>query len=181
MNFIDNDPKQVAIRKYQNTLIVVGTGIIFFGVWTVVKMLGSFFILKEETVAALRKISRVGVDELSDDALFYISLVAVMIIMLVILAIRAYVGMSAISEGRGNKRHGPYLLLAVIMIISGVISFIANFFRTAPETSMGAFSADTTISGIIIELTSVIMLTEMMVSAVRIRKLKRPVKKDGGR
>ena len=73
------------------------------------------------------------------------------------------------------------LLLAVIMIISGVISFIANFFRTAPETSMGAFSADTTISGIIIELTSVIMLTEMVVSAVRIRKLKRPVKKDGGR
>ena len=181
MNFIDNDPKQVAIRKYQNTLIVVGTGIIFFGVWTVVKMLGSFFILKEETVAALRKTSRVGVDELSDDALFYISLVAVMIIMLVILAIRAYVGMSAISEGRGNKRHGPYLLLAVIMIISGVISFIANFSRTAPETSMGAFSADTTISGIIIELTSVIMLTEMVVSAVRIRKLKRSVKKDGGR
>ena len=97
MNFIDNDPKQGAIRRYQNALIVVGTGVIFFGVWTVVKMLGSFFILKEETVAALRKISRVGVDELSDDALFYITLVAVMIIMLVILAIRPYGDMSAMS------------------------------------------------------------------------------------
>ncbi len=181
MNFIDNDPKQVAIRKYRNTLIVVGTGIILFGVWTVVKMLGSFFILKDETIAAMRKISHIGVDELPDDALFYITLVVVMIIMLVILAIRTYVGLSAISEGRGNKKHGPYLLLAVIMIISGVMSFFASFFRTASETPMGAFSADTTVSGLIIELTSVIMLTEMVVSAVRIRKLKRPIKKDGGR
>ncbi|MCQ2563281.1 MAG: hypothetical protein MJ128_02155 [Mogibacterium sp.] len=102
MNFIDNDPKQVAIRKYRNTLIVVGTGIILFGVWTVVKMLGSFFILKDETIAAMRKISHIGVDELPDDALFYITLV-------------------------------------VVMIISGVMSLFASFFRTASETPMGAF------------------------------------------
>lgn len=46
----------------------------------------------------------VGVDELPDDALFYITLVVVMIIMLVILAIRTYVGLSAISEGRVQAR-----------------------------------------------------------------------------
>ena len=67
------------------------------------------------------------------------------------------------------------------MIISGAASFFTNFFRTAPASSMGAFSADTTISGLIIELTSVIMLIEMVVSAVRIRKLKGPDKRDGGR
>ena len=103
MNFIDNDPKQVAIRKYQNTLIVVGSGIILFGVWTVVKMMGSFFLLKDETVAALRGFGGAAMDDIPDEAVFYISLVAVLVIMLVILAIRTYVGLSAISEGRGQK------------------------------------------------------------------------------
>ena len=181
MKFIDNDPEQVAIRKYQNILIVVGTGIILFSAWTVVKMLGSFFMLKDETVEAMRRFGGEGMADVPDTAVFYITLVTVLIIMLIVLAIRAYVGLSAISEGRGKRRRGPYLLLAVIMIISGTMSFIANFLSTGKEASFGALSADTSFSGLIIELTSVIMLTEMVVSAIRIRRLTERGRKAGGR
>ena len=181
MDFIDNDPKQIAIRKYQNTLIVVGTGIILFGAWTVVKVLGSFFMLREETVAAMRKLSGEAIDELPDSVVFYITLAVVLLIMLISLAVRSYVGLSAISEGRGRKRRRLYLPLAVIMIISGIMSFVTSFFVVNGENALGALSQDTTLSGLIIELTSIVMLTEMVVSAVRIRKLKHADKKGGGR
>ena len=181
MDFINNDPKEIRKRRSQNTLIVVGTGIILFGIWTAVKLLGSFFMLKKETVAALRMIGGDGIAELSDTAVFYVALFVVMVIMLVILAVRTYVGLSAIDEGRGKKRHRFYLPVAIIMIIGGIASFFTNFFSVNENLSYGALSPDTTISGLIIELTSVIMLIEMVVSAVRIRKLNGPGKRNGGR
>lgn len=181
MDCINNDPKHIAIRKTQNTLIVVGSGIVLFGIWTAVKMLGSFFLLKEETIAAMRMLGGEGMDELSDTAVFYITLVMVMLVMLVILAIRTYVGLSAISEGRGKKSRILYIPIAVIMIIFGIISFYTSFTTVEDLGTYGAFSKDTTMSGLIIELTSVIMLTEMVVSAVRIKRLRKPDGKSGGR
>lgn len=181
MDFINNDPKQVAIRKYQNTLIVVGSGIILFSVWTVVKLLGSFFLLQDETVAAMREIGGAGMEEIPDSAVFYITLAVVMLIMLVVLAIRVYVGLSAISEGRGKRKSRLYLLLAVIMIISGIMSLYTSFFRVDPQSAMGALSTDNSLSGLIIELTSAIMLTEMVISAIRMRRLTGRGRKSGGR
>ena len=181
MDYINNDPKHIAIRKAQNTLIVVGSGIVLFGVWTAVKMLGSFFLLKEETVAAMRMLAGEGMDVLSDTAVFYITLAMVMFVMLVILAIRTYVGLSAISEGRGKKSRILYIPIAVIMIIFGLISFYINFTTVEDAGTYGALSQDTTTSGLIIELTSVIMLTEMVVSAVRIKRLRKPDGQSGGR
>ena len=67
------------------------------------------------------------------------------------------------------------------MIIFGISSFFTNFFSVSEEPTYGALSQDTTISGLIIELTSVIMLTEMVVSAVRIRQLRKSEGKSGGR
>ncbi len=184
MGFINNDPEQIKIRKAQNTLIVVGTGIILFSVWTAVKMLGSLFMLRKETVSAIRMMNEEETAALSDKAVFYSTLAAVAIITLIVVALRAYVGLSAISEGRGKRRHRFYIPLAVIMIVSGTVSFFTNlmtFFSSAEQNGMGALSPDTSFSGLIIELTSMIMLTEMVASACRIRKLAKPGKKSGGR
>lgn len=181
MDFIKNDPKEIQIRRYRDTLIVVGNGIILFGIWSMVKLLGSFFLLKDETIAAMRMVGGEGMEELPDPVVFYITLAMVVLFMLIILAIRTYVGLSAISEGRGKKRRRLYLPIAVIMIISGISSFFTNFFSVSEEPTYGALSQDTTISGLIIELTSVIMLTEMVVSAVRIRQLRKSEGKSGGR
>ena len=57
MQFINNEPKQIEIRKSQNTLIVVGSGIILFGVWSAVKMLSMLFLLRKETVEGILSIT----------------------------------------------------------------------------------------------------------------------------
>jgi hypothetical protein len=67
--------------------------------------------------------------------------------MLVILAIRTYVGLSAISEGRGKKSRILYIPIAVIMIIFGIISFYTSFTTVEDVGTYGAFSKDKTMSG----------------------------------
>ena len=90
--------------------------------------------------------------------------------MLLFVGIRTQIGLAAISEGRGRRRRKGYLILAAIIIIVSVLEVISNIILSNPEASYGALSADTSLSSSVIELTSMVMLTEMIVSAVRLRK-----------
>ena len=169
MNHINNDPDHILIRKSQNTLIVVGMGTILFSVWTAVKMLGTLFLLKDETVAAVRRIADENSLAVSDKLIFQIVLVFAVLFMLVSVGIRTHIGLAAVSEGRGRRRRKGYLIFAAIIIIVNVLAFTMNIISDTQE-SFGALSTDTSLSSFVIELTSVVMLTEMIVSAVRLRK-----------
>ena len=171
VQFVNNEPKQIEIRKSQNTLIVVGTGTIIFGIWTAIKMLGMLFMLREETVTAL--LAKYGpVEGISEKALFWMLVFLIALLMLLFLAVRTYVGMSAISEGRGKRPRRFYLLLAIFMIIGSIYSFCSNLLAVGAPEQLGALTRDQSISALIIELTSMIMMTQMVVSAVKIRKLR---------
>ena len=50
----NNSEKQIRLRKSQNTLVVVGTGIIVMSLWTLVRIIGEVVINKEEIVSAIR-------------------------------------------------------------------------------------------------------------------------------
>ena len=169
MQFINNEPEQIEIRRSQNTLIVVGSGTILFSVWSTVRMLGLLILLRSETVSAFK--DEFGpVEDLSDTAYFWTITVVIMLILAVILAIRVYVGLSAIAEGRGKKRGILYILIAVIMIIVSLWSFLTVFFTSEAPEQMGALTRDHSISTLIIDATSIIMLAQMVVSALKIRK-----------
>ena len=178
MNHINNDPDHILIRKSQNTLIVVGMGTVLFSVWTAVKTLGTLFLLKDETVAAARKIADENGLAVSDKSIFLFILVATFLFMLLFVGIRTQIGLAAISEGRGRRRRKGYLILAAIIIIVSVLEVISNIILSNPEASYGALSADTSLSSSVIELTSMVMLTEMIVSAVRLRKARLRVRQS---
>lgn len=171
MSFINNDPKQIEIRKSQNTLIVVGSGTVLFSIWTLAKMIGRLFILRDETVAGVRAIGGDTLSQYSDSEVFVPVAIITLLFLLLILAVRLYVGLSALSEGRSLKRHLFYVPAAAIMVILNVAALVASIRNPDNSMSYGALSADTTFSGIIIDLTSIIMLAEMVRAAVRIRRL----------
>jgi len=170
VQFVNNEPEQIKIRESQNTLIVVGSGTILFSIWSAVKMLGMLFVLRKETVAALLDITG-PIEGISDRAVFWITAVVVILIMAVILGFRVYVGLSAIAVGRGKRRSWLFILIALIMILSSFTYFSNGLLTAEAPRQLGAFTRDQTISKLIIELTSVIMLTQMVISALRIRKL----------
>ena len=178
MNHINNDIDQILIRKSQNTLIVVGTGTILFSVWTVVKTMGSLFLLKDEAVAAVRKIVYENGFTIPDQHIFYIVLVIMLIAMLLFLAARTFIGLSAVAEGRGFHRGSGYLILAVMMIILNIVAAIISLISARSQESPGIFSNDTSLSAHIVELTSMIMLVELVLSAIRIRRVRKRVSRS---
>ena len=80
MNHLNHDMDHLLMRRSQNTLIVVGTGTILFSVWTVVKTLSSFVLLKDEVIASIRNTADEVGFILSEQQLFYIVLAFMLII-----------------------------------------------------------------------------------------------------
>ena len=111
MNHINNDIDHILLRRSQNTLIVVGSGTILFSVWTVVKTLGSLFLLRDELVAFLRKTIDESGLTIPDQYVFYIELAMVLIIMALFLVFRTFIGLSAVAERRGLPRKNGYLIV----------------------------------------------------------------------
>ena len=173
MDHINNDPQQILIRKSQNTLIVVGSGIILFSVWSAARMLGLLFLLRDETVSGLRELMEGYSAILSDNVVFAGLLVIVALVLAVTTGIRTYVGLSAIAEGRGERRKSLYLWLAVILCVSNLLSIITNLASDGSATGAGALSMETSFSALIIDFTSMVMLLEMIISAVRIKKIRK--------
>ena len=175
MNHINNDADHILIRKSQNTLIVVGSGTILFSIWTAVKLLGTLFLLRDETIAAARKYIDANGVAASDTLIFHVLLAGTIICLLLFVGIRTYIGLAAVSEGRGRRRHRSYLILAVIMIIFNSLAAITIIISSNSQESLGAFTINTSLSSFVIELTSTVMLAGMVLSAVRLRRARRRV------
>ena len=178
MERVNNEPEQIRLRKAQNTLMVVGSGTILFSLWSLFRMAASFFMLRNETMAALREWIHMDDIELEEDMVLAVLIIVIAALSVALIAIRAYVGLSAIAEGRGRKKSRLYLVLAFFMIVSSVISVKDIFFPPNNVMLTGAFAQDNSLSTIIIELTSSVMLLEMIVSAFTVRKLRRSGKHD---
>jgi len=173
LRFINNEARQVEIRKLQNTLVVVGSGTIIFSLWTLIKFIGTFIILRKETVAGVIADNQAELAGTSDTIIFWVLGFFMTIFMGVVVLLQIYMGRCAIAEGRGRRKSPLYLLLAVLMILGNLMSAITILRSVgAPsEDIYGALSADTSISAFIIDLTSVIIMSEMVYSAIRVRQL----------
>lgn len=180
MEFVNNKPEQIKIRKSQNTLIVVGTGTVLFSIWSAVKLLSVVFLLRQEIVEAILKQTGT-VEEIPENILFWVVAVMCIIFALVIMGIRTYVGLCAVAEGQGKRRSIFYIIIAVFMILLTTLSVCMSFFITKEPDQFSALTGDQSFSAMIIDATSVIMLTQMVVSALRIRQFNRRRKNSKGK
>lgn len=141
-------------------------------------MLGLFFILENESVEGLMGdlIIEGFDDEISYKIRFWITLFILLLIILISVIARVYVGRSAIAEGRGARRGNLYLFLAVIFIILSATTVGESIIVTDTTENLGVFTPDQSLSTIIIELTSMVMMIEMVISAIRVRKLRKSIK-----
>lgn len=170
MQFVNNEPEQIEIRRSKDTLIVVGAGTVIFGIWTLVKMLSLLIIFRKETVEAVLDITG-PLEGVSDRFTFWAFTLIFTIMMAAVLSVRTYVGLSAIAEGRGKKRRKLYIFLASLMVIFSAYTFCSSFFTLDAPEQFGPLTRNQSISALIIDATSMIMLVQMIVSALKIRKL----------
>lgn len=174
--------EKMRLRKDENTLTVVGSGVILFGVWTVVKMVLQEINRFPEFMAELG-VDELGFEEtgLADLGLdpnllaMAVAFTVVIIVYLMDLGLRVFVGLSARAEGRGRPQGRLYLILAGLLLVLSGLSFVL-YVITYFSHSEYVVDAD---AAILVELTSFITLLQMIISAVRVRRARRMEKERG--
>ena len=167
---------KMRLRRDENTLTVVGSGVILFGVWTVVKMVLQEINRFPEFMAELG-VDELGFEEtgLADLGLdpnllaMAVAFTVVIIVYLMDLGLRVFVGLSARAEGRGRPQGRLYLILAGLLLVLSGLSFV-SYVITYFSHSEYVVDAD---AAILVELTSFITLLQMIISAVRVKRARR--------
>ena len=157
----NNDALQVQLRKNQDTLKIVGLGVIAFGAWSVVKTV-LYSMLQWNTISGNWN----GYEENKTLA------VTVYVILLIFflgidITVRLLIGRAAIAEGRGKKKGFGYIVAAFLIAVLSLTMLALGFLM--PGQTYG--SPIDVVIAVIVELTSGITLLEMCFSALRVRKL----------
>jgi len=162
----DNSQIQIKLRRYQNMLIISGTGTIVFGIWSILKTIINY----SADIGSLIHLF----DDVEADGLFKVlAYVLFALIVLTDLGLRLIIGLSARSEGLGRKRRYAYIVLAVILAVISAILFIVLLVRFVL-----AGNIINTVVSMFVEGTSLFALIELIISAVMVKTL---TKKAGSR
>ena len=156
---IRNDPEAIELRKKENTLVVIGSGVILFGVWSIVKAL---LYTVSDRAEFLEEIYDNGLG--TAGVVFSIAVVG--LVLLADLGLRFYVGRSAIAEGRGHKKSALYLVLAGLMAGASVIMLLMVIFIPG-DIAEGILDR---IVSVVVEGTSLVMVCEMIWAGICVRR-----------
>ena len=153
------------IKRCQSGLYYGGLAYIEFAVWTVLKVASYKFLGEgEELRAAFEGIEQI--EGVNTDMVINITLILVIIIDL---SFRLFVGMSAIGESKGKRKGWIYLIFVIFMIFYSTYVNIQTI-STLKVTPDNVISI---VSSLFIEVTSFITKVWILVMAIRLRVAER--------
>lgn len=156
---------EIELRRRRINLMALGSGVIAFGVWSVLK---TFLYIWVDTY----------VFEFPDIAPEYIpaaNAIAYAMLgffMLIDLALRLYIGLSARSVGMGQRKSRAYIILAALILVSSAVTWILMLMSHTSTRLENQSAMDYYVS-LFVELSSAAVLAEMVYTAIRIRKLEK--------
>ena len=153
---------QLELRRHENTLIVMGMGIIVLGFWSTIKMGISMFISGNDDFSVIGE---------SDPVVIAGKIIGVLLVTVLDLFIRYRVGRAAISEGKGARKGTLYILYALLMEPVS-LGFIALSVWAAYK---GMAELSDVIVAIVTELTAAVIYFELVYAALRTRMLRRRI------
>ena len=149
---------QVKLRRYQNLLIVSGTGVVFFGLWSVIKAILTFLTQSEVLLDSLK--------ELPEGIGYRIIFFAIIGTFLAsIIGIRLIVGLSARAVGYGKMNRWFYLVFAFLLAIGTLVLIAFDVYYMVTEDLIDDFVA------LVVDVTSVYTTIELIVASFMVRKL----------
>lgn len=139
-----------------------------FGLWSVAKTIG-LFLLQNQGLTLELEVTAQG-----DEQLSLAGVVVGVLFIVTDLALRLYVGRSAIAMSRGRKRSPLFIVLAILMVLASIltvtvlIAAIVVFHDQIPVEDIGIGKG---LSTLVIEITSLVMMIELIYCSVRLRRL----------
>lgn len=162
------------IRLYQNNLYSSGRAVIFFGLWSCVRLLLTFYTSREELLEMFESASAVNDITLNKGMLFWMTVTIIILLSLADLLLRFYLGRCAMQEARGHKKGRLWLgvtALYTLLCLGMDLSMIQ-------ELHAAALLQDVLndLSSLFIDLTSSLAMIIMLVSAIQLRWLSKCIK-----
>ena len=151
---------EAKIRRLENTLVTIGTGVVILSLWTLFKTILYVIVywgkIKDLT-STLQPM---------ETALVFGMVFAAVLIEFVL---HSFIGLSARKEGEGKKIRPIYLIITeIILLLYAALILI----ELLPLFRAEYFSLISVVS-IVIDVTSFAFLIDMISSSVRLRKLKK--------
>ncbi|MBQ9061018.1 MAG: hypothetical protein IJ128_07730 [Firmicutes bacterium] len=169
---------QIKLRKYEHILAISGTGVIAFSLWSIVKAVIYVILSPLSTFSEimdpkeLEQLQTIGIGERAAD----ISIIGVILLMMILdVLLRIYIGRSAIADGRQGKKKTPVYLVLSILVAAGMIASNINrvqgYFQS--DTEPVAESIRTMTVSWIVDLTSLLALIELIIAGIMVRRLRK--------
>lgn len=156
-------------RRVSDILVSSGTGVIFFGLWSVVKTILQI-ILSQQSIASFANVEDVALDGTFDATTYVIISAILAFVMLGIdLGLRLYAGLSARADGRGKKKSIAYIIVAFVLIALGVISVVSTIISVS---YLEGTIIDKVVT-LIVDITALLALVELVISGIRLKRIRR--------
>ena len=146
---------EIKTRRLENNLITLGTGIIAFSIWSLLKYAMAFFFDPSYT-EGLNGIAKT------------VFIILIVTISLTDVLFHFYIGVSARRDGRGKKKTPLYLVLTAVVILvyaAGIGFEIYQLFVTEKYFTMAVT--------LLVDVTATIIFIEMFAYAVQLRRIRR--------
>ena len=165
----ENDALHIQLRKNQDTLKIVGLGVMAFGVWSIAKtVLYTTF----QWNNIIEEMARPDVDSRIQVIAFILISAA---LLAVEIAIRLYIGRAAVAEGNGEKRRPGYIAVTFVITVLGLAITIVSIVVPGIRTELNLQK----LVSLFVEMTSTVVAMEMCWSAIQVRKLRRQLAEQG--
>jgi hypothetical protein len=178
----NNNPNDIKIRKFRDTLVTGGFAIIAFGIWTVIKIIIEAFTILQPMIGSLsfEGLSQLETEQLQamieDGSLFHLLLFTILGFLIVDLIVRIYVGYSARAIGlqkktrSGKKRSGiVWLIFGIILVSIGIYSLVITLSDTSEI--LQEHSIIYYVISLFVDVTSLFVTAEVIITGFRFRVL----------
>ncbi len=155
----------IELRRRRINLSTLGTGVVAFGVWNVLKTILYIFaspvsFINTEGAGAYGAVVRL---------IFY----ALLGLLLALdLSLRLYIGLSARAEGRGRRKGSGYIIAAAVLFAMTAAYYVAAWVTHSNTRLENQAALDYYVS-MFVDITAMIMLGDLLYTAIRARKLEK--------
>lgn len=146
-------PKDISLQKCRSSLIASGGAMVLFALWTVLR-----------SIVQIDQLNNIANSEALKPLI-----TTVLVMSLIDLVLKLYVGLSARVEGFGRKRKRPYLVLGIIIAVLSLIWVIYMLVELPAAISL--YGMLEPVVTLLVEATVLYAALDLVFSARKVRKL----------
>ena len=152
---------EAKLRKQESILAISGLAVVVFGVWDMISAIVTLVLSRETVVDA-------SVESYGRWAAIA-TVVITILAELISVGLRAYIGFTARSFGRGKDKGVGFLIVTGILLVINVISAVGTVILKT-GSSMTVFSR---FMSVFVSLTAIFTLGCLMIAGIRVKILRR--------